>query len=354
MHQCISNQSDFAFGQNRGYPNRAVMRTHVINMADQFQDMSRFARHPRDQTITMPMRKHQRSKNVTIPSRKTMHVGFIKTFALQALVEIIFVIFQMFCVRSIHHFQLTGGITKSRGLQPLMHVTFSTYDNGFSKSLALIQYSGAQDPLVIPFGKDNPSLRRTCTRIDPPQNTRCGVHAGFQRQLIAVHIHNWPAGRASVHSSACNRGRYAVDQTRIKGRWDDIIAAKAQLRAIGQSHLIGHLFTGQVRERARAGYLHLIIDRSSVNIQRAAEQIGETQNIIDLIGIIRPPSCHNRIWTHRMCLFRRNFRIRVGHGKNHRIRGHTFHHCRRNCSLNGNTQEHICAHHCIIQTAQLC
>ena len=64
----------------------------------------------------MSMRKHQRSKNVTIPGSKAMHIGCIKTFALQALVEVVFVIFQMFCVGGIHHFQLTGRITQPRCL----------------------------------------------------------------------------------------------------------------------------------------------------------------------------------------------------------------------------------------------
>ena len=69
-----------------------------------------------------------------------------------------------------------------------------------------------------------------------------------------------------------------------------------------------------------------MIDPAGPHIQRAAEDIGEAENIIDLIGIVRPARGDDGVGTHGMDLFRRNFRIRIGHGEDQGIGGHRLDH----------------------------
>ena len=68
--------------------------------------------------------------------------------------------------------------------------------------------------------------------------------------------------------------------SRDRRAWGYVIAAEGQLRAIGHGDLVGHLLAGQFRESTGAGQLHLVVDRAGVDIERAAEEIGEIRGTL--------------------------------------------------------------------------
>ena len=90
-----------------------------------------------------------------------------------------------------------------------------------------------------------------------------------------------------------------------------------------------------------------------MNIQRTAEQIRETKNVIHLIGIITPPRGHDRVRAHLVGFFWRDFWIRICHGENHRVFGHGFDHVLRDRPFCRNTKKNISAAHRVFKAAQV-
>ncbi len=111
---------------------------------------------------------------------------------------------------------------------------------------------------------------------------------------------------------------------------------------IGSGHLVRHIFLGQAGERSGAGNLHFLIDGPGAYVERAAENIGKTKHIIDLIGIIRPAGGHDGILADLADGFRADFRFRIGHGKDDRIPGHGPDHVLIDRSGHRQAKETIC------------
>ncbi len=58
------------------------------------------------------------------------------------------------------------------------------------------------------------------------------------------------------------------------------------------------------------------------------KDVWETKHIIDLVGVIRAPGCHNCIGTGFPCQFIFDFGVRICHGKYKRLHSHGFNHFR--------------------------
>ena len=144
-----------------------------------------------------------------------------------------------------------------------------------------------------------------------------------------------------------------MDQTWVKWRGDNVIPTEGQLAAIGHRDFIRHVRPREFRQSARASDLHLVIDRARVNIQSTAEQIRESQYVVHLVRVIRTASADDGIGPHFLRFFWSDFRIRVRHCKDQRIRCHGFNHLRRHSTLNGNAKEDIRALHGFFQSAQI-
>src|SRR3954468_488037 len=79
-----------------------------------------------------------------------------------------------------------------------------------------------------------------------------------------------------------------LHEARIKRRRDDIIGAEAvRLAAISSGDFLRNLLAGKLGERVGGRDLHCIVDRRCPNVERAAEDEGEAEHVVDLIRIIR-------------------------------------------------------------------
>jgi len=77
------------------------------------------------------------------------------------------------------------------------------------------------------------------------------------------------------------------------------------------------------------GDLHFHIDRLGAHVERAPENIGKAQDIVDLVGIVRATGGDDDVLAHFHRIFGRDFRVRIGHGENDRIGRHRAHHLGR-------------------------
>ena len=93
--------------------------------------------------------------------------------------------------------------------------------------------------------------------------------------------------------------------------------------------------------------LHRLVYASGPHIQRATEQEGETQDIVDLIGEIRPASRDNCVGTGSARNWRGDFGVGVCHRKDDRLIRHGFHHIGRQDIGTGKPQKYVSADDCL-------
>jgi hypothetical protein len=82
------------------------------------------------------------------------------------------------------------------------------------------------------------------------------------------------------------------------------LRAELQLAAvIGGGDLVGHVLAGQHGQGVGAGDLHLVIDAPGPHVQRAAEDVGEAQDVVDLVGIVAAAGAHDGVLADGVDLF---------------------------------------------------
>src|SRR5690606_19747847 len=77
------------------------------------------------------------------------------------------------------------------------------------------------------------------------------------------------------------------DQSRIEGLGDDVVGAEGKVLArIGGGHFVILLGFRQLGDGFHAGQLHFLVDDCGAGIERATENEGEAQNVVDLVGVV--------------------------------------------------------------------
>ena len=333
LHQRIGDEHDTPLVQQGGDASDPMFGIGIKDVVDQFQDIGRFPRRPGDQTIAMAMRQHERGKNMAVAAGQPVDVVPVEPFALQTVVKIIAVLLQVWGIGRVDDFQFGHGIGHACGSQLGLDILLATDDQCLAHARPLILHGRAQDTQIVALGKDHGCLSMAGPRADRAHDAGRGVHAGLQRRLIGFHILDHPAGGAGFHAGLGHGGRYHVDQPRIEGCRNDVIAPEGQLAPISHVDLIGHIQTGQRGKRLGAGDLHLVIDGAGMHVQCSSEQVGKTKDVVYLIGIIAAPRRHDGIRAHGMRILGGDLGVGIGHGEYYRIGSHAGHHFRRHRAL---------------------
>ena len=80
-------------------------------------------------------------------------------------------------------------------------------------------------------------------------------------------------------------------------------------------------------------------------IECSTEDIGEGQDIVDLVRIVGAPRAHQHLGVSCLCLFIRNLGGGVCQGEDNRTLSHRAHHLLRHHPALGESQEDICSAH---------
>ena len=94
---------------------------------------------------------------------------------------------------------------------------------------------------------------------------------------------------------------------------------------------------------------HLFVDGGSADIQRAAEDEREAQDVVNLVRVVRTTGANDGVGTHLFCQRRQDFRFRVGERQDHWRTRHLLNHFLGQHFRTGATEENICAVNHIIQ-----
>ena len=129
---------------------------------------------------------------------------------------------------------------------------------------------------------------------------------------------------------------------RVEGHGNDVVAAETRPGpAIGGRHLVRHVLAREVGQRLHGRKLHLHVDRRGAHVEGAAEDVGEAEDVVDLVRIIRTPGRHDRVLAHRVSLLGRDLGVGVGHGEDDGLRRHALHHLGAERALGREAEEDV-------------
>ena len=167
--------------------------------------------------------------------------------------------------------------------------------------------------------------------------------------MSAIGLRATPVSIAALR----DRRRHVEDQPRIERHRDDVVRPELQPRAVDRGDLVRHVLARQRGERAGGGDLHLHVDGGGAHVERAAEDEGKAEHVVDLVRIVRAAGRHDGVVAHLRDLFGGDFRIRIGHGEDDRLRRHRLHHVLGHRALDGQAEEHVGALHRVGQRARV-
>ena len=180
-----------------------------------------------------------------------------------------------------------------------------------------------------------------------------GIEAARQRAAVLRHVGDRLARHAGIHRRLRHRRRHRRDQARIERHRHDVFRPVAQPAAgIGAVDLVGHVLARQLGQRLGGGDLHLLVDGAGAHVERAAEDVGEAQHVVDLVGIVAAAGGDDGVRAPRHVL-RRDLRIGIGHGEDDRLGRHRLHHLLGDRALDRQAEEHVGALHGLLQRARL-
>ena len=224
----------------------------------------------------------------------------------------------------------------------LVDAVLAPDEDGLAETLVDEGQGGADHLLLLALGEDH-ALRELAHALeDAVERAGDRIAPGGELRLVGAHVDDGPARDARIHGGLRHRHRDRVDQARIEGHGDDVFAPEARTRAlIGRGDLVGHVLAGELRQRLGGRDLHLHVDRGRLHVERAAEDVGKAQNVVDLVRVVGAAGGDDHVVADAGHLFRRDFRIGIGHGEDDRVRRHGADHLVREGALRREAEHRI-------------
>ena len=205
---------------------------------------------------------------------------------------------------------------------------------------------GGADHLLLLALREHDALGRAPQPLEHLlQHARDRIAPRLQRVAVGLHVGDRLARHAGVHRGLRHRGRHMRDQPRIERHRDDVVRSELRPRAIGGGDLVGHVLAGELGERAGGGDLHLHVDGGGAHVERAAEDVGKAQHVVDLVRIVRAAGRHDGVVAHLGDLLGGDLGIGIGHGEDDRLLRHRGDHVLGHRALGGQAEEHVGAFH---------
>mmetsp|Transcript_6694 Transcript_6694/g.28042 ORF Transcript_6694/g.28042 Transcript_6694/m.28042 type:complete len:406 (-) Transcript_6694:2611-3828(-) len=206
----------------------------------------------------------------------------------------------------------------------------ATDQRGPGEALVQRHLHRAQHPLVLALGIDDAGRRGLGGREHRAHEHAGLVDEALQRLAIGGQVGHRARGHAVGRRGRRHSGCDAQDQPRIEGLGDQIVRAEGQLLAgVGGGHFVRGLGLGQRGDLAHAGQLHALGDLGRAAVQRAAEDVGEAQDVVDLVGIVRPAGGHDAVRPHGLGQLGPDLGLGVGQGQDDGLVGHVADHVGR-------------------------
>ena len=212
---------------------------------------------------------------------------------------------------------------------------------------------GGADHLLLLAFREHHALRPPAQPlVDPLQHARDRIAARAQLRLIGLHVGDRLARHAGIHGGLGDRRRHVGDQPRIERHRDDVVGPVFRPGAVGGGDLVRHVLARELGERAGGRDLHLHIDGGRAHVERAAEDVGEAEHVVDLVRIVGAPGRHDGVGAHGRDLLDRDLRVGIGHGEDDRLRRHQLDHVLGDRALDRQPEEDVGVDHRLLQRAR--
>ena len=238
-----------------------------------------------------------------------------------------------------HRIVLALAQAQSKFLNALGNDGGATNERGHGNALIDNNLHRAQHALIFAFGKGNALFQAVFSR------RKNRLHGGARSidkalQLFAVSLQILYRAQSHATVSRClgHRRRDLDHQTRIKGLRDQVLRTECQLLArIGSGHHFALLGLRQFGDGINGCDFHLHRDGRCTGVECAPKYVGETQNIVDLVGVVTASGGHDGVITYGLDLFGQDFRRGIGQRKNQRALRHALHHVGLEYTASGQT-----------------
>ncbi len=176
----------------------------------------------------------------------------------------------------------------------------------------------------------------------------------FKPVQIGREILDRARGDTCCHGRLGNSRCNAQDQALIERRRDQVVRAEGfGLAAVGTGGNVGRFLARKAGNCLHRGPLHFLVDGGRPDVERAPEDVGEAQDVVDLVRVVGPSGTHDHVVTDSLGVLRHDFRIGVGERQDQRALAHLFHHARLQHPGSGQPQEDIGAVDYLIERPQI-
>ena len=181
------------------------------------------------------------------------------------------------------------------------------------------------------------------------------IDKALQPLAVQGHVLNRAQRHAAVGSSLRHGGRNLHHQARIEGLGNQIFRAKRQLFAdISGCHHFALLRLREFGNRVNCRNFHLDGDGRCARVQRAAKDVREAQDVVDLVRVIGASGGDDGVIAHRLDVFGRYLGVRIGQCKDDGVRCHLGDHLFFQHAARRQAEENIRAFDHLAQRARGC
>ncbi len=201
--------------------------------------------------------------------------------------------------------------------------------------------AGSQNFFVVAFRKYHLFGIGLCLVDHGPRDFVGFPEPALQLSAVGIEIDRF-LRHAGTHRSLGNGGSLPHQHTGIEGFRDQIFAAELQAgNSISAANGVGNILFRQVGESLGGRQFHFFVDGGGPHVEGSAKDEGESENVVDLVGIIRASGGDDDITAAGFGLLIGNFGIRIGHGKDNRVRRHRTHHVGSDRTFHGEAGEYV-------------
>ena len=129
-------------------------------------------------------------------------------------------------VGGVDDLDLAHRVGEARGGELFADIGLAPHDQRPTHAAALPRHRRPQHARVVAFGEDHPRLRLAGAGMDALHDRGGRVHPRLERLDVGLHVDDRAPGDACVHPGPGDGRWDHVDQPRVEGRRDDVVAAE--------------------------------------------------------------------------------------------------------------------------------
>ena len=152
-------------------------------------------------------------------------------------------------------------------------------------------------------------------------------HQFAQVLAVSLPVLDGLACHAAFHCGACHGHRNLRDEARVHGFRNEVVGAEGEVaHVVGAVHDVGHGTACEVGYGSGCRHLHFLVNRRGSRVERTSEDVGETDYVVDLVGIVCAPRAHQHVGAGLHGVLVGDLGHGVGEGEDNRVVGHGAHH----------------------------